>query len=136
MSPAEKGSLTEAILLAELLKRCFIVLKPVYTHARYDLVIELDGQFKKIQCKTGQLRNGRVIFNTHSIEWKQGRVAHHRHYQDDVDYFLVYCYENNESYFVPVGDAGKHTCSVRIEPTKNSQMKNVLWAKDYKLKPM
>ena len=101
MNAADKGYLTEIILQAELLKRRYVVLRPVHSHARYDLVIEVDGHFQRAQCKTGRYEKGRIIFNTHSIQWQKGRVARHRDYKGEVDLFLVYCYENAESYLVP-----------------------------------
>jgi hypothetical protein len=131
MNPAEKGAFTEAILTAELLRRCITVLKPVASHTRYDLVIELNGEFKKVQCKTGRVVNGAVEFNTNSVEWKTGRIARGRHYKDDIDYFLVYCVETSEVYLVPVGDVGIHHARLRIDPTRNKQTKKILWAKDF-----
>jgi hypothetical protein len=131
MNTAQKGSFTEAILIAELLRRCYVVLKPVMAHSRYDLVIEVAGEFKKVQCKTGRISNGAVEFNTNSVEWKTGRIAKGRHYRGDIDYFLVYCEEINGVYLVPVEDVGVHHARLRIQPTRNNQAKSILWAKDY-----
>jgi len=109
-------------------------LKPV-TQERYDLVLEINGCFKKVQCKTGRVRDGAIQFNTHSIQWLQGRKGQKRHYRGEIDLFLVYCEELAEAYLVPIELVGVTTARLRIQPTANNQQKRVLWAQDFRLQP-
>ncbi len=60
--PKDKGDRTTlAVMLA--LRECgYAVLVPFGENTRYDLVID-DGQdLARVQCKTGRLRKGAVIF--------------------------------------------------------------------------
>lgn len=51
-SHEDPGRYREAFITARLLELGLTVLKPVGDDARYDLVIERDGSFTRVQCKT------------------------------------------------------------------------------------
>ena len=60
-----------------------------------------------MQCKTGRLRNGSVVFSTRSTD----RI-----------------------YAVPVGESGVLTeASLRVTPPANGQTKGIRWAADHEL---
>ena len=123
---------TEAVIVAALLKRGYEVFKPVAAHSRCDFVAVIEGDFKRVQCKTARLRDGIVRFNAYS-QCGSLRGASRRHYWDVADYFLAYCEDNDTIYMVPVAVAPTCECYLRIEPPKNNQIKNVMWAKDFEL---
>ena len=64
--PVDVGERSEAIILAELVKRGYRVLIPYGTNHRYDIVINVGGRFLRAQCKTGRLRDGVIRFATAS----------------------------------------------------------------------
>ena len=101
-------------------------LKPFY------VIEDADGQFWRIQCKTGWIENGAIHFDTanHNVT---GTKRNWRHYRGQCAYFAVYCADLGQVYLVPVDQVGKTRAHLRIEPTKNNQEKNVRWAKDYEL---
>jgi hypothetical protein len=47
--PVDVGQRTEAVILAELVKRGYRVLLPFGINYRYDLVLDLDGRFLRVQ---------------------------------------------------------------------------------------
>ena len=106
------------MITASLLKARFTVLKPLSDGARFDLAIERDGTFKRIQCKTGRLKNGTIRFRLNSVT-AGGRRR--RNYKGDADLFGVYCPENGKSYLLPVDALGDHQATIRIAPAKNNQ---------------
>jgi PD-(D/E)XK endonuclease len=59
----------------------------------------------------------------------------YRSYQGDVDFFGVYCPGTEEVYLVPIGDVPERAASLRVEPPRNGQTRNVRWAKDYVIWP-
>ena len=130
--PVDVGQRTEAIVLAELVKRGHTVLVPFGTNHRYVLVIEKDGRFLRAQCKTGRLRNGVIRFNTVSIR-SNTRRAVIRAYHGDADLFFVYCPDTGRVYALDVDEATSSSCSLRVAPTVNCQAKGVRWAADYEL---
>lgn len=126
------------MVLARLLEVYPMVLMPFGENQRYDLLIDDNGRFTRVQCKTGRLRRGGVEFNTCSFTYhhpnNQGTKEYQKHYRGAADVFGVYCKEVDRVYLVPVDDVGIRACFLRIEPTKNAQAKKVRWAKDYELR--
>lgn len=127
-NPKTIGERSEAVILAKLLLRGEVVLQPFGDNQRYDLVIDRDGVFVRIQCKTGRLVNGAVRFSCCSNAGGNGR----RDYRGQIDFFAVYCPDNDSVYFVPVDDAPLQTAHLRIEDTKLRGPKtNLRWAREY-----
>lgn len=86
---------------------------------------------QQIQIKTGRIRNGIIVFPTCSSYYHRG--GKHKNYRGQIDFFGVYCPDNDKVYLISIGDVGKISASLRIEETKNKQVKNVRWAKDYEI---
>jgi hypothetical protein len=107
-------------------------LVPFGFNQRYDLVIDIEGWFARVQCKTGRLRNGCVVFNAQSVRANtRKRVL--RDYKEDVEMFIVYCPDTELLYAVPIDDVTRTEATLRVEPTANGQNRNVRWARDYEL---
>jgi hypothetical protein len=130
--PVEVGQRTEAIVLAELVKRGHKVLIPFGVNHRYDLVIDQGNRFVRAQCKTGRLRRGCVIFHARSIR-SNTRGVLYRPYHDEVDLFLVYCPQTERVYAVPVDESTTSDVALRVDPPGNGQVKGIRWAADHEL---
>ncbi len=130
--PVDVGLRTEAIITAELVRRGISVLQPCGFNHRYDLVLDLDGEYLRAQCKTGRLRKGVVRFKTESVTCNT-RSARRRGYVDEIDLFLVYCPGTSEIYAVPLADAATAEAALRVAATSNGQEVGVRWAADYVL---
>jgi len=127
------GDRTEAIVIAALVKLGYRVLRPLSANQRYDLVLDLDGQFLRVQCKTGRLRNGAIVFSTRSCRSNRNRT-YVRSYTDEADVFIVYCPETDRIYAVPVGASGAlKAASLRVTAPANNQAKGIRWAADHEL---
>jgi PD-(D/E)XK endonuclease len=133
MKPSERGDRTEAVVLAALAKAGYTILIP-FGVARYDMAIDArDGSgIKTVQCKTGRLYKGCVIFRAHSVD----RTSQARqHYYGQADYFGIWCPEFSDvTYLVPVDDVGESAVALRVTPVKNGQVKGIRWARDYEMK--
>ena len=108
-----------------------VVLSPFGDNQRYDLVVEKDGKFDRIQCKTGRVRQGRIMFNACSsrIHNSYGKYD----YKGQIEYFGVYCPDNDKSYLIPIDEVGTTVATLRIEPTKNCQKKGIRLASDFEI---
>jgi hypothetical protein len=80
------------------------------------LVIEQNGTFIRIQCKTGKLNK-----NKSSITFRATSVYSHakgkyviKHYKDDVEFFGVYAPEIDSCYLIPVDKVGTNTGTLRL----------------------
>lgn len=117
--------------MSVLIEKGKTVLLPFGDNERYDLVVEENNKFEKIQCKNGLYKNGTVKFRTCSSYGHRGRKP--KNYRGQIDTFGVYCKQLNKVYFVPVLDVGMSEGVLRIEPTKNRQELQVRWAKKYEV---
>jgi hypothetical protein len=129
--PVDVGLRTEAAILAELARRGYRVLVPWGTNQRYDLVLEVDDRFLRVQCKTGRLRNGVIRFATRSTR-SNTQGTYSRGYSGEAELFLVYCSELDQIYAVPVDEAAEEGW-LRVDPARNGQEQGIRWASDYEL---
>lgn len=131
----ERGGLTEAVILTHLARCGYTVLMP-FGVARYDLAIDArDGSgIKTVQCKTGRIRKGAIIFATCS----KHTITHVRtDYQGQADYFGVWCPDFEDAvYLVPVDAVGVREGSLRVEEALNGQKSRLRWAKDFQVTPL
>jgi hypothetical protein len=113
----------------------FDVLIPFGENTRYDLAIDNGESLARVQCKTGRLYNGAVVWNTCSS------YAHHPNpkpkkldYHGEIEYFGVYCRETGSVYLVPIQDVPvMRQASIRVEPARNGQRKFVREADPYEI---
>ncbi len=127
------GTTTEGVILAALLKAGKTVLIPFGNQQDYDLVMEENGCFFRIQCKTGRLKQGTVQFNLYTMA-QQGTAKHTRKcYGDKVDFYGVYCPANQKTYLVPREAVSQALGILRVDPPANNQVKNIRWAVDFEI---
>jgi hypothetical protein len=111
------------------------VLLPFGENTRYDLAVERDGVFERVQCKTGRLEKGAIYFRTASSYY------HHpnpkmpaKHYRGQVDCFAVYCKETGGVYLVPIDVLPtNHWAALRVDPPRNNQNRRIRFAADYEI---
>jgi hypothetical protein len=131
--PKAVGDRTTLAVLAALYELGYAILMPFGENTRYDLAIDDGERVYRVQCKTGRLRRGAVLFNTCSS------YAHHPHpkvikrdYAGEIDFFAVHCPETTDVYLVPIEDvATKRIGSLRVFPSRNNQQKGIRDANDY-----
>jgi hypothetical protein len=100
-----KGDTCEAYVLAKLVKAGLRVSVPWGDNAPYDLVIDVDGRFLRVQCKTGRMiESGCVRFRTYRIGRDPSKIKYYT--AAEIDYFGGWCIESGEVYFVPIQDIG------------------------------
>ena len=130
--PVDVGTRSEGAILSVLVRRGHYVLVPFGFNNRYDFVIDLGGRFIRVQCKTGRLRNGVIVFPT--LSTRSSRTGtFRRDYAGDIDVFMVFCPQNEKIYVVPIDDVSRGFCSLRVDPPANGQQKGIRWARDYEL---
>lgn len=125
--PHERGQASEALIKAELLSRGFPVLTPEYDNEPYDLVVDLEGDFHRIQIKTAYRNNpGTVQFET--VTTRSRADGYERDaYDGRADVFAVYNPVLDEVYAIPVEDAATGKMEIRFEAPANGQRAGINW---------
>ena len=103
MNTKHKGDASSAAILAALVALGQTVSVPWGENAAYDLVLDTGGTLLRVQCKTGRLRGGRIVFQTSSVYRVGGRYTKFA-YGDRVDRWAVYCPDNGKVYLIPAAD--------------------------------
>jgi hypothetical protein len=84
------GEISRTQIIAALARRRKRLLIPLADHLRYDLVIDDEGMFLRVQCKTGRLINGAVRFLTCSIDSRNKMgITIRRSYLGEIEFFGV-----------------------------------------------
>lgn len=127
-----RGEVTEAIVLAELEKRDVAVSTPFGENHRYDFVLELDGQFYRLQCKTARYQQDKLRFQVNSTSPSNtGQTK--ANYKGDVDYFVTHCREGGETDMVPIDAVGTSSKTLRFDSPDTNQTAGIDMAADYEL---
>ncbi len=130
MARPGSGNAGEAKVLAALVERGFDVLVPFGEGQPYDLVVHLGAaEFLRVQCKTAWLRQGCVVFNSHSTDHGRGAQS----YAGLADIFGVYYPPTESVYLVPIESVARFEGRLRVTPTRNNQEQGVRHAVDFEI---
>lgn len=126
------GDIGEYVAITEFLKRGLSVMKPIGDNDPFDLVIILNGEFKKIQVKTTEkVIDGSMIFRTNVTNPFKKTVR--KYTADEVDYFFLYCSENNYMGLLSFSDYSCIQTYIRVDKPKNNQVAGIKFANQYEL---
>ncbi len=116
------GDVTRSQVLAALLKLGKRVLMPFGDNCRCDLVVEDNGAFTRIQCKTGKISRGAIVFAVASSQYHRG--GKRQSYHGQVDAFGLFCPDNHKTYIIPIVDLPLvREAKLRLTSPRNSQVK-------------
>lgn len=125
------GDRSEAIVLAELVKRGYLISIPFGENQRYDLIIDDGTRLSRVQVKTGRLRRGVVVYNCSSSHAHRGGAA--RPYFGEIEYLAVYCPDTKKVYMLPEQELTATNAHLRLSPTRNNMVKTIRWASEFEL---
>jgi PD-(D/E)XK endonuclease len=133
--PKDIGDKTTLAIMLALREIGLAVLVPFGENTRYDLVIDDGSELRRVQCKTGRLRRGAIVWNmcSHYGHHTNPRVVR-RDYQGEVDCFGVYCPETAGVYLIPMTELPiRVRRALRVDPPKNGQRKFIRYADRYEI---
>lgn len=128
-STHQKGIFGELAFSLRLIERGYSVLQPINPNSCYDLVIEKDGIFQKIQVKYLSSRRGVLRIE---LERPKRKTASYR--DRGIDAIGVYESTEKRCFLIPM--ASIHTATdfwLRLGNTKNNQKKGIHFAKEFEL---
>ena len=132
MNSKQKGNITELECMLAFIKLGYNILIPYGDCERYDFVVDKDNKFYKIQSKTSSSDDDGASFkfSCRSSNRQNGAIVHHTYTKEEIDYFVTVF--NGKVYLIPVEECGGDK-RLRLQPTKNGQVRGITWAKDYEL---
>ena len=117
--------------MTALVETGYLVALPFGEGHKYDFIIDDGQRLHRVQCKTGRVKGGTLMFNGYSFSGN-GKVRHG--YRGLADLFAVLNPHTSQVYLVPVEDVGCTDVCLRLEPTLSGQSKGIRWAAAYILK--
>ena len=123
-----KGRITEVNALAYFLKLGYVVSTPEVP-CQYDMLIDVNNKIYKVQIKTCREVEEAIEFKTTSMTHNANGYVRRDYTEDKVDFFCTYY--NDECYLVPFKECGSTTKKLRLVPTRNGQVQNISFAKNY-----
>ena len=95
-------------------------------------MLDVNNKLYKIQVKTARIKSeGVYVISTKSTSMNRSGNKIKHYTKDDIDYFATFI--KNQCYLIPFNLCGKRSQRLRLLPTKNGQVKGILFAKDFKL---
>ena len=124
------GTITELKCKTYFLELGYVVSTPDIS-TRYDFILDTGKELLKIQVKSSHSEEdgNKITFKTVSSHITSTGYSRRDYTEDGIDYFCTWY--DNECYLIPVSECGKSDKSLRLAPTKNGQVKNISFAKDY-----
>ena len=133
--PKDIGDRTTLAVMLALREAGYAISVPFGENTRYDLVIDDGKSLLRVQCKTGRLRKGSIVFATCSTYGHHQRPAESRRsYAGQIDLFGVYCPETQGVYLMPVSEVStRSNAALRVAPSLNNQRKRIRLASEYQV---
>jgi hypothetical protein len=132
LTPSQKGAAAEAAVTAAAIDLGLVVLRPLCEGGRYDLVIDLEPELLRVQCKWAQRLDGVLSVHLHTSRLTPAGYVRTVYTADQVDAIGIYSAELGRCFLIPIEElAGARSLRLRLDPARNNQAHGVRWASDY-----
>lgn len=123
------GSLGVLRVAAHLMSQGYSIFTELGDLSRVDLIALVDQEPVKIQVKTRNLKDGKIVVDSR----KSGPGYLYRYQPGDVDVFAIYVPEVDLVLFLSIDFVlkAKGATAIRIVQAKNNQRDGIHWFEDY-----
>ena len=128
MNSKDVGNLGEHIALVELLKAGIIISRPLGDNARYDLILDIDGELYTCQVKSTNSATEKLA--EFSLASSQAHRGHSKQLYTDVDLFCCVDIGNNKVFLFPNIEE-RFSIKIRYAATDSGQVKGINMWYDY-----
>jgi hypothetical protein len=134
LTPSEKGAAAEAAITARAIELGLVVLRPLCEGGRYDLVIDLEPELMRVQCKWATQRADVLSVNLTTSRLTPNGYVRTTYTAAEVDAIGVYSADLRSCFLIPIAEVAEgRAIHLRLKPAKNNQIRRVRWADDYDL---
>lgn len=112
------GGVSHSLCLAYFCSKGHVVSQPLFDNARYDLVVDMDGCLKRVQCKTAKIHQN----NTSKVKYARLRLSHGSQKSYDItDFDFLWVVTDDAAYLIPVDQL----------PNKNNEISGIVLSPTY-----
>jgi hypothetical protein len=112
----QRGEWAELLFMAQAAERGFNVSKPWGDSARYDVSVELNGRFLRVQIKSTSAPRGDAGY---ICTLKRTGIAYYT--VEDVDFFAIYVVPEKVWYILPASIVLRLRSNIRLAPGNKGQ---------------
>jgi hypothetical protein len=136
LTPSQKGAVAEAAITTMAIQLGLVVLRPMAEGGRYDLVIDLEPELLRVQCKLAPRRSGVLSVRLRTNRCTPAGYVSTCYTAAEVDVIAAYSPELHRGFLIPIDEAsGRRAIHLRLDPTRNNQAHGIKWARDYEFAP-
>jgi hypothetical protein len=137
LTPSQKGAAAEAAITAAVIQLGLTVLRPLCEGRRYDLIVDLEPELLRVQCKLARRVRGVLFVRLQTSRHTPNGYVFTSYSASEVDAVIAYSSELKRSFLLPIAEvAGMRGVHLRLEATRNNQAEGIKWAGNYELEPM
>jgi len=120
-----KADIAESAVTTELLKRGFKVLRPLGDRLSYDLSIDLQGKFIRIQVKSAWFneKDKCYVVDARRTKTNRRRMLRKHYGRDDFDFAIVYIADLNVFYVMPISTFSCYGSTITFVESDKRQRK-------------
>lgn len=102
-------------------------------HKPFDLIaISPRLELCRLSVKYRRATKGKIYVPLKSY-WSDRRGTHMiKHDKTNYDALAIYCPDTRETYYIRTDEVRGHSCSLRLDPSRNGQVSDVRYASDYR----
>jgi hypothetical protein len=132
LTPSQKGAVAEAAVSAAAIEMGLTVLRPLCDGRRYDLVIDLEPELLRVQCKLVRQLDGVLVVSLRTCRFTPRGYVRTSYGPDEVDAIAAYSPETRRCFLIPIWETtDRSAIHLRLAPTRNNQAQGVKWARDH-----
>jgi hypothetical protein len=137
LTPSRKGAAAEAAITARAIELGLVVLRPLCEGSRYDLIIDLEPELLRVQCKWANHLDDVLSVNLTTSRLTPAGYVRTTYTAVEVDAIGVYSAELRRCFLLPIVEVAKgREIYLRLDPTRNNQARGIRWADDYAFETM
>ena len=132
LTPSQKGAVAEAATTTAAIELGFTVLRPLCEGRRYDLVIDLEPELLRVQCKLARQLPGVLAVQLCTNRYTPAGYVSTSYTAIEIDAIGAYSPALHRSFLVPISEAsGRRSVYLRLDAARNNQAQRIKWARDY-----
>jgi hypothetical protein len=137
LTPSQKGAAAEAAITSAAIGLGLTVLRPLCEGRRYDIVIDLEPELLRVQCKWACRRNGVLSVSLRTNRLTPGGYVSTAYTAAEVDAIGAYSPELGSCFLIPIAEVSEgRGVHLRLEPARNNQARRIRWAHEYEFGAM
>lgn len=105
LTPSQKGAAAEAAITAAAIQLGLTVLRPLCEGRRYDLVIDLEPELLRVQCKLARRLAGVLSIRLKTSRFTPSGYVTTSYTADEVDAIVAYSPELHRCFLIPISEA-------------------------------